>query len=131
MTKKKSFFDQVWAVNTKTDKQLLKEEVKDRIEDFIVECKSQIAHIETGLLPAQKLEIARANRAIVKAKRKLTDVKLSVVNTNTFAEYASKINDSEKEVWVKEQNKDNAENKASILENQLAKFKEILAKLEE
>jgi len=121
-----TFLSKVLSNINKSDDQIQQEVITDRIEDFKVDCKSQIALIETSTIPGLTNDLTRATRNLKKEKADLESTKLDVVNNKSFEQYVLALYNADMSV-------DNAASTVSSIKEAIAnanaqcvKFKEIL-----
>jgi hypothetical protein len=88
---KMSFVSSVLATVGKTDKEVLKETITDRVEDFSLECESQISIIKTSTIPGLNTELKRAKRELTKSTKIVETTKLDLINNTSFAKYVSSL----------------------------------------
>lgn len=128
---KKTLVDRIMKEINKSDKEIMKETIKDRVEDFIIECKEQISAIETGHIPRTAAQLTRAERALKKAEANLENYKLlGVADSTSFREYISGLNGfkSQKEVAITHVSSFKAE--IESYKTSKKRFEEILKNLE-
>lgn len=128
-TKKVTFLDKVLKEVNKSEKDIQKEVLSDRIEDFQVECATQISFIETSQIPGLKNELSRAKRAVANAKKDLKIVELDVASTASFGEYVERLNNAETELSKCESDVCGIESKIGSAQSSLKGFEAILERL--
>jgi len=117
--KTKSFAERVLANVNKDEATQKKELVTEKVTDFIIECNTQIAFIETGSIPKAQAKLAKAKNELKKAKAKLTSTSLEILDYD-FDGLINTINERKEKVNV-------AESAISEIEAEIENEKEILA----
>jgi hypothetical protein len=85
--KKKSILDQALEQLNKTDAQLQRETLTDRLEDFRQSCTEDISNFKVAVIPRIQMDITKAEREVAKAKKEKEVSYLAFTKINSFACY--------------------------------------------
>ena len=126
-TKKSKFVETVLKSLNKTEKESQLENITEFLENSQIECKQQIATLETSTIPSLNLKLQREQRNLEKAEKEYETARFSMAsNFNSYVtnrELALDRIDTAKKVLASIQQELDAETK------QLEGFKAILADL--
>ena len=120
--KKQSILERALVSIDKTEKEVVKEILTDRLEDFIQLCTEDISNQTVSVIPTIETQITRANREVDKAKKARTVADLAFVEIPEYGRYVEHINTMDRRVI-------SAETVLSTLNSQLEDAKTVLAKM--
>lgn len=126
-TKGNKFVTTVLANLNKSEQQVQKEGVETFVEDATIECKTQIATLETSVLPKAKLDLQRAENSLDKAKKSFETVRFSTA-TN-FEKYVQNRENAEDKIDAAQSVVNSVKEEITEAERQLAKYQDVLADL--
>lgn len=125
-TKSSDFLSRVLETVNKSESEVQKEVLTDRIEDFKVECETQIARIKTSSIPGYQNDLKRAKRDLEKSQLALESAKLDIISNTSFATYCGCLNLAEQNIDDDKSKISKIESNLEYAEKQLSKYKEIL-----
>jgi hypothetical protein len=124
----KSFIQKVLTGLNKTEAQKQEDTVKAFVEDSIIDCQSQIAHLKTSLIPSKELEIVRLKNDLAKAEKNYETARFSIAsNFNNYIEKRNYANNAISEVESRIASK---QSQLAQLNAELVAFEEVLTDLQ-
>jgi hypothetical protein len=124
MANKKSILDRALAQLNKTDAQIQKEVLTDRLEDFRQSCTEDISYFKVSTIPRALTRISKAERALANAIKNKEAGYLSFVRIASFSDYTAQLFDLSRAV-------EEAKETLIAFENQLSDDKAQLAAAED
>ncbi len=126
-TKGSKFVTTVLANLNKSEQQVQKESVETFVEDATIECKTQIATLETFVLPKAKLDLQRAENSLDKAKKAFEVVRFSTATD--FEKYVENREKAEDKIDAAQSVVNSVKEEIAEAERQLVKYQDVLADL--
>lgn len=126
--KETSFVKKVLAGLNKTEAQKQEEAVVAFVEDAIIDCQTQIAHLTTSLIPTKELEIVRLKKDLEKAEKNFEIARFSIASS--FNGYITNRNDAQYIISEVKSRIASKESQLNQLNSELKAFEEVLADLQ-
>ncbi len=123
------FEAKVLALLNKDEKTVQAEAVKDKIEDFVFNTKSQITQLDNISINEAEIELSRAERNLTNVIKANKNVYLDIMS-KSFDDYINAINESNEEISNAEHKVFSLKSAIEDLKAQSDMYKEILKKLE-
>ena len=83
---KATFKSKVLKRMNKDEKTIQNEELSDKIEDFVLDCQTQISMLETSAIPGKENELTRAKRVVDRAEKDLANADYNM-DEDSYADY--------------------------------------------
>lgn len=127
MSNTTKFADLVLGQLNKDEETVQKESVLDTIEDYKIQCQTQIGFLETGEIPKLKLQLSQEQRALKNAQKEVEASYLNLgKNFNTYIKNITKAEDALVDI---EENVALIESDIEDKQAQIEKYKDLLNKL--
>ena len=111
----------------KDEETVQQESVLDTIEDYKIQCQTQIGFLETGEIPKLKLQLSQEQRGLKKAEKELEESYLKL--GKNFQTYIKNITKAEDALVDIQENVALIEADIEDKQAQIAKYKDLLEKL--
>lgn len=126
-TEKLNFVEKVLNESEKSEKEILREQLQDFVEDATLEINSQISHLETALIPSKKNDIKRHKREIENAEKAFENrFKFALENRNVES-YVENRNRLESQLLQAKEVGEKLELELKELQEEVKKFQEIVS----
>ena len=112
----------------KTEKDVVREKVTNFLETATIECEMQIASRSTGEIPTKELQLRTANVNLAKAKKTLVTVSAQIPTDGKLETYLKALYSAENAVKVAETVVDSIHEEIKVLNKEVVKFEEVLAR---
>jgi len=112
----------------KTEKDVVIGKVQDFLETAGIECEMQIANRTTGEIPRKQLELRTANNNLAKAKKTLATVSAQIPSDAKLETYLKGLFTAEAAVKHAESAVEAIHEEIKVLNKEVVKFEEVLAR---